>query len=295
MNKITKLDALTPIEEYNGILFKRDDLYLPYSGIVEKLGGGKVRQMQKLMISMNRIKDVKGLITTSSVHSPQSVIVAQVCKDQNIPCIICVGGNRNKLDSSIQKHQSLNVASQLGADIRIVSRLGYDSALMPHAKSIAEETGFDMVKFGINLAQFPEAIIDAIANQVENLPDELDNLIVPVGSGVTFGGILVGLHRFQKNVQNIIGVQISGYNRMETIDDILKMFDIQLQYSFFIDYQYDYTSKVNVRIVDGFDLSVIYEAKAFQYMNQFKKSLSIMDHQKSLFWVIAENNFLYTK
>ena len=35
---------LTPVEEYNGIYYKRDDLYCPWGDV----NGGKVRQAKKL-------------------------------------------------------------------------------------------------------------------------------------------------------------------------------------------------------------------------------------------------------
>lgn len=38
MKKIITLNELTPVEEYNGILFKRDDLYLPFTGELANLG-----------------------------------------------------------------------------------------------------------------------------------------------------------------------------------------------------------------------------------------------------------------
>ena len=40
-------EGLTPVEEYNGIFFKRDDLYAPYGE--DFVTGGKIRQCRDLI------------------------------------------------------------------------------------------------------------------------------------------------------------------------------------------------------------------------------------------------------
>lgn len=246
---------------------------------------------------LNSIKaakpEVKGIITCGSVHSPQSPIVAKVCSDNHVPCIIGIGGNITNLSKTIQTHKSLEVSKKVGAEIRVVSKLGYDKTMMPFVELIAKELNYEIIKFGINLNEYPSAIIDAIANQVQNIPDHLNNLIVPCGSGITFAGILVGIKRFNKKIDNIFVIQISGYDRTKSINEILHKFGIEARYKFFIDYIYEYTKKCRISIASGFDLSVIYEAKAFQYFTNNKSILGIKDTDKSLFWVIGNNNFLY--
>lgn len=52
---IKNKNDLTPIEEYNGIYFKRDDLFMPYDDM--PISGGKVRQMISLV--ENRLVEIK--------------------------------------------------------------------------------------------------------------------------------------------------------------------------------------------------------------------------------------------
>ncbi len=47
MKLIQKAAELTPIEEYDGVLYKRDDLFRPFPD--EELNGGKVRQAINLI------------------------------------------------------------------------------------------------------------------------------------------------------------------------------------------------------------------------------------------------------
>jgi hypothetical protein len=73
------LDALTPIEKHEGVYFKRDDLFRPFSDI--GISGGKIRQCLSLV--ENNLRDIRKyhdatIATAASVHSPQSVIVARV-------------------------------------------------------------------------------------------------------------------------------------------------------------------------------------------------------------------------
>nr|MDA3842788.1 pyridoxal-phosphate dependent enzyme [Candidatus Kapabacteria bacterium] len=258
-------EETTPVEEHNGILFKRDDLFLPYANDQE-LGGGKVRQMKFLMNSiLSNNRSIKGLITCSSVNSPQGLIVAKEAKKNNLPCIVCIGGRNSSPEKAIQNHASIYLAHKAGAEIRTVAQIGYTSILEKRASAIADEKNYYLVQFGINLDEYPEAVIGAIANQVENIPDELDNLIVPVGSGISFAGILVGLKRFNKKVKRVIGIQIAGYDRRKTIDRILDLTDTKANYELYMDKTYPYSKKVNHFISSDLSLNVIYEAKAYKY------------------------------
>ena len=52
---ITNKNDLTPIEEYNGVYFKRDDLFMPFEDM--PISGGKVRQMISLV--EDRLVEIK--------------------------------------------------------------------------------------------------------------------------------------------------------------------------------------------------------------------------------------------
>ena len=86
------LNDLTPIDEYSGILYKRDDLYAPYGD--NFVSGGKVRQCRDLILSnMKHIQENcdNTIATAASIASPQSVIVSRVAKEFGMKSIIGFG------------------------------------------------------------------------------------------------------------------------------------------------------------------------------------------------------------
>ncbi len=121
----------TPIEKYNNIHFKRDDLYKPYSGEFSELGGSKLRQMQMLLQSF--MKEGKfaynGIITYSQTTSIQTLIVAKIAQEYGIKCTIGIGVKSEKLQQSILNNKLLTISQSLGADIVSLSNIGYNSAL----------------------------------------------------------------------------------------------------------------------------------------------------------------------
>ena len=52
----------------------------------------------------------------------------------------------------------------------------------------------------------PKEVFEATAEQVQNIPDELDNLIIPTGVAIQTAGILIGLKRYNKKVNRIVCV-----------------------------------------------------------------------------------------
>ncbi|TAL67466.1 MAG: pyridoxal-phosphate dependent enzyme [Bacteroidetes bacterium] len=294
MELITALSELTPVEEYDGILYKRDDLYLPYEDYNE-LGGGKVRQMQLLYESMkSKNEKITGLITNPvSLSSPQSAIVAKIAKDNNVPCMICIGGKIDSVEETAKRYKPLSLAYQLGAEIKVVAKIGYRNVVTSRVNDIIKENNYEVVNFGINLSDYPDAIIGSTANQVLNLPDYLDNLIIPCGSAITMAGIIVGIEQFKKQVKRIIGTQISGYDRRKYVDSILNKFRINRQYEFIIDTTYPYAKNVKHFINPEFELNVKYESKAVQFFLRNKQQLGIADSDKTLIWIIGNNNFLF--
>ena len=81
-------EGLTPVEEYNGIFFKRDDLYAPYGE--DFVTGGKIRQCRDLIkTNLDYINEECGgtISTASSIHSPQAVIVSKVAEEFGLKSI----------------------------------------------------------------------------------------------------------------------------------------------------------------------------------------------------------------
>ena len=94
---IKKAAELTPIEEYNGILFKRDDLFMPFPN--ENINGGKVRQAINLIhynLGLIRKEYNSKVATSCGIHSPQGMIVSRVAKAYGLGCFVGYGSLSEK-------------------------------------------------------------------------------------------------------------------------------------------------------------------------------------------------------
>lgn len=80
---------LTPINELGGWLFKREDLFQPFPFC--KANGSKLRQ--SIILTEKNIETARnGLITGTSIVSPQGVICAATARYLKVPCKIIYGG-----------------------------------------------------------------------------------------------------------------------------------------------------------------------------------------------------------
>jgi 1-aminocyclopropane-1-carboxylate deaminase/D-cysteine desulfhydrase-like pyridoxal-dependent ACC family enzyme len=269
-----KIDDITPIEEYNNIYYKRDDLYTPF--LPEPLNGGKVRQCITLIQSnLERIKTEHGgvVATITSINSPQGIIVSRVCKEFGLRCIIGVGGqgiNNNKICDEIRKN---------GGEIITLSRMAYDNVLYSKLKDLEKETGsnYFKLKLGINVGESAE-MRDSIANQVVNVPEDTQTIIIPTGSGIIGGSVLYGLKQLGRNHRVII-VQIAGYDRTKTINNICSDYP----YEYIAYDKYPYSKKLKIFITPTFQLDTVYESKGYDWM------LNNIDteKEKTLFWCVG--------
>jgi hypothetical protein len=286
------VDDITPVEEYDGVYYKRDDLYRPFDP--EPLNGGKVRQCITLIQSnLEKIKTVHngGVATETSINSPQGIIISRVCKEFGLKCIIGVGGqgiNNNIICDEIRKN---------GAEIVTLSKMAYSNVLLSKLRDLNKTYNYFIIQFGINVSESTE-IRDYIANQVVNIPDELDNLVIPTGSGICAGAILYGIKKFGKKVKNVWVIQIAGYDRTATINKISGGEPyIYLPYN-----KFPYSKKLKVLIRPDFQLDTVYESKGYHWMinaphtitdYNWKKSIcSNSDHieigdKKTLFWCVG--------
>lgn len=282
-------NKLTPIEIYNKIYFKRDDYFRPFNDI--DINGGKVRQCILLINEMQneiRTKYNSTVATACGMDSPQGLIVTYVAGLYGFKSV-CAYGTSRTAEALLENYKLAGEMKRFGADVRVVTKLGYDSVVYSALKKIQQTEPFYIIKFGLALENHQTAIIDSIANQVQNLPDELDNLIIPAGSCIHGSCILLGLKKYNKKVKNIYIVQVAGYDRTETISKIIYNDNIDLdipEYNFIKYTKHQYHHKLKTKITDEFVLDNIYESKAYDWL------LDNIDYknEKTLFWVVGNCN-----
>ena len=269
---------LTPVEEHNGIYYKRDDLYAPYGDV----NGGKVRQTIEIFEQCNL---GPGVIASTSVHSPSSTIFSRVAKEYDVPCIIAVGGTKPE---NLDKLPMMRLCKHFGAEIRIVAGHGMKTAITARIREIQQENGYYNPDFSKHIYSHPELMF-VNTQQVKNIPDELDVLVVPMGSGIQFANILKGLHEHNKIVKRVIGVHV-GPDRRKLVDSYL--YGEELVWEEKVKYEYELIStnspysKSEIQWVGDIALDDIYEAKAHKWMLN-----NINLDQKILFWCVGKRFF----
>lgn len=277
---------LTPVELHNGVYYKRDDLFAPYSDT--PINGGKVRQCIALV--ENNLEHIRKncdstIATATSIESPQGIIISRVAKEYGLKSIIAIGGGTDA-QKLIDKHRLVRASYDQGSEILAVNKLGYNSVLYSKLKELNQTRKFFIALFGINVDSNFEAILGTTMHQFENIPQDIHTIIVPVGSALMFSAILLAAkqHNFKGK---IIGIQIAGVDRKKTIDDIIskKYFMQRIPYTFVLDKTYKYHTYVKQNIL-GTDIPLdpIYEAKAHEYA--LKNNLLTTG---SLFWVVGNS------
>ena len=268
------INELTPLDEYKGYLLKRDDKF-NLCGI----NGGKVRQCSKLVYdNLDYIRDNcnGGILTAAGLPSPQSVIVSVVAKYFGLKCVVTVPYYPDHLKDFNRVNVSL--AQKLGSTIYGVGNPNISGPEMD-AKKLVQELGYFQIKFGMN----GRDVMKTVSNQVENIPDDLENLVCIAGSGLSCLGVMMGIKKFNKKVKNVYAIYLSDYMNKnkkmwydklsdeEKYDGTLHMIKSEIPY------------QMKYKIDDGFKFDLTYESKAWDWMiKNIKPSLD------TLFWIVGK-------
>lgn len=252
----------TPIESYKGILLKRHDKF-----ILGETNGGKLQQALRLV--EDNLKDIKTIynnqvICSCSIKSPQSAIISEVCKKYKIDCNIVTY-------KTLKPNRNLSIAHN-GAKIYGL-KSGYNSVIEHYARELSKKLN----GFYINMGFASKEAVDSNIYETYNLPDDLDYLVVTIGSAMNFISILKGIKRFDKKVKNIIGIIVG-----KSPEKILSIYKDLPEHTL-IKSPYKYGQEINI---DSYFFDPIYEAKGYEWL---MKNIDI-EKNKVLFWVIGKRN-----
>lgn len=278
--------ALTPVMSAGGVLFKRDDLFRPFP--FSKMNGSKLRQCM-MLCHKNAKSAARCLITGTSILSPQGAIVAATARHLGVPCYIYYGGTTP--ENIIKQKYPLH-AAQLGAHVIIGSQCGRTNVLNAMAQRKAEETGGFVIRYGFDLRNNLDCFVESVAQQVQNIPDNLRDLVIVVGSSITLIGVLYGIALYGKNIENIWGVGCAP-NRLEKIKDYASMIEDELKIALPLDRLhyidafntikgYKYENEYHDIQFNDIKFHPRYEAKAFLWMSRY---LQPPRDEKTLFWI----------
>ena len=283
---------LTPVERIGDYWFKRDDLFAPFTDI--PVNGGKVRQCSRLLNEAHDriVKDFNSTVVIgTSISSSMGILAARIAREHGFRCVVFVGGTN--MDSILERPKKYalqtNVLS-VGGELNTDAKLGDYSTLDVQIAKWTESNGpAFQVKYSQNLVDYPDSILWSIAEQVQNLPDNLDVLLVPCGACITLSGILMGLEKYGKKVGKVIGVQIAGYDRTDDIESYLGPNHFPYVYFPSKDFPYRKLLKIDY---NGLELDWVYEAKAFWYMENYLKAT--VAGKNVCVWVVGNSNLVRT-
>lgn len=287
---------LTPVELHNGVYYKRDDLFAPYSDT--PINGGKARQCIALV--ENNLEYIRRdcnntIATASSIESPQGLITARVAREYGLKSILAVGGGI-EADKLVARHSLLKATKEAGCEIRAVNKLGYTSVLYSKLLEMQKLEKFFIALFYTNLDKNFDSIISTTTKQTYNLPlDKINTIVVPVGGALMYSGILIGLIEqgwLKQKGNRCIGIQIANTGRKDTIDGILskRFFMQRYSYELLLDPTYAYTKHVKLNIPNtDISLDPIYESKAYEYAI---KNGILKNDGTCLYWIVGNSSLV---
>ncbi len=281
-NNPLDINFVSPVQEQGGVFYKRDDLFVPFG--LGGVNGGKCRQTFHLIRqNWDYLQQAFNgqLITTSSVYSTSGVILAAYAHRLGLKSILAVGGTK---PDTIDKHHMMRLAKAYGCDVRIVCGTGMSGPLKKRLTGICETEKVFNAVFSDNVEDQQRALLDPISAQVVNLPDDLDNLVVPVGTGIHMLAIMRGLQQHGKTVKRIIGCHV-GPDRRKKIDGYLAPLEWQNPpYEMAaLNLKTAYAKACVENMPDGDPLDEIYEAKTHVWM---RENLDLKN-EKTLLWIVG--------
>ena len=222
---------LTPVEKIGNTYFKREDKFAPlgYGGI----NGSKLRQCIWLVDEYVKTgKNPVGIISGTSVKSPQLPMGSAVAEHYNLNSIHVIGATKPAI---AHKHENVAMATWFNAKFYVNPNIAYNPVLQRKVKELLENDDrlkdYFYLEYGITLDHKtnPSNRVERFhyigSEQVRNIPDNIENLIIPAGSCNSCTSILYGIARFKpKSIKNIYLIGI-GPNKIDFIEERLDIIE----------------------------------------------------------------------
>lgn len=310
----------TPIEEVKGIRFKREDKFAPLG--YGNINGSKMRQCLWLVDSWVKDKNINGVVSGSVVGSPQHPFISAICKHYGIESLIATPAK------DVKTHSNLAMAEEFGATFH-KTKIGYARALQSISFKLAKELdNYEVLETNItvdeklNPPQRIEAFHKIGSRQTENIPDDIETLLIPVGSANSVVSVLYGLAmNMPKSLKTIVmfGIGNNGsYNlqyiphRLETIGRVInRNINSNFDFSTFSDsadilsFLEEKNDGVKVELFNlnamgyceysdmmpyrwgNIDFHPRYEGKIMNWIEENPEEMKPYWNDKSLFWIVG--------
>ena len=250
---------LSPVEKLGGLYWKREDLFAPlgYNGI----NGSKLRVCIWLVSEAVK-QGATGIAHGAVTGSPQHPMTACIAKHFGLPVVDCIG-TKNPED-----HDMLQAAADMGTTFRPFNP-GYAATLNSKALELTqtEFPGYFHLETNITVdqAKNPPSRVEAFhkvgSAQVQNIPDDVETMIIPAGSCNSVTSVLYGIAQYRpKNLKRLVLMGIGSfgssdpnyiYDRMRTIEDGL---EDKMKIASLFKPNYQYRPDANQDIIDRYGI-----------------------------------------
>jgi len=314
---------LTPVEEIGDLLFKREDKFAPLG--YGAINGSKLRQCIWLICEYTKTHpNPVGVLSGASVKSPQLPMGTAVARHFGLDSIHVIGGTSEK---AACRRENVAIATWLGARF-FLNPIGYNPALQSRVRKLRESRkelrDYYILEYGITIDRGAsdervEAFHRLGAQQVRNIPKDVETLLLPAGScnscvSILYGTSLFPLPSLRKVVLFGIGPNRLEWieNRLATIEkvsgrEILGQFRREYRHNPDEQRQYDpggsppytlvhhdlhttgyatYQDEMPFRY-GGVELHPTYEGKIFHYMKDHPEEFQPLIRGRALFWNVG--------
>lgn len=292
MVAITDPNELTPVELRNGRHYKREDLHRN-----EKYGvnGAKFRACRHLMTKAVN-EGAMAVVSASSVLSPQAAMAGVLAEELGLDCTLLFGATK---EETAPKHVSVRIALEAGATMNLESKVAYNPVIQKAGNLLAKKLGAWQLPYGITTpgdapAEEVEAFLQVGGAQVANLPEGIETLVIPFGSGNTAAGVLYGLWHvaMPDSLKRVVLVGV-GPDRLSWVKSRLDYVGIPVdQFSFDIVHMplhgwfADYGDKMP-ETVDDIVMHPTYEGKVVRFLNGSDLDWWHERDGKTCFWIVG--------
>lgn len=291
MVAVTDPNELTPVELRNGRYYKREDLHRN-----EKYGvnGAKFRACRHLMQKAVD-EGATAVVSASSVLSPQAAMAGVLAEELGLECTLLFGATRP--DSAV-KHVSVRIGVEAGAQLNTDSKVAYNPVIQRAGNLLSKELGAWQLPYGITTpsdapAEDVEAFLAVGGAQVMNLPQDIETLVIPFGSGNTAAGVLYGLwHNYCPDLKRVVLVGV-GPDRLAWVRSRLDYVGIPIdQFSFEIEHMplhgwyADYGDRMP-ETADDIVMHPTYEGKVVRYLNEMGPEWWTARDGKTCMWIVG--------
>ena len=260
-----KDNDLTPVENRDGLWYKREDLFSGPLGV----NGSKYRAWDNYIRRLPE-QGYESLVVGGSVKAPT-------------------------VEKAL-KHPTVRVAREAGALITPIA-VGYNPALQAAARRIADFEEGCWYLATPDPSEAPESdvreFMRPVADQTANLPDEVETLLLPFGSGITGASVLWGLHDNRpSNLKRVVLFEI-GPDRKPWVRSRLARLGREMTprgvelvavplHPLWAEYR-DTMKETR----DGIVFHPTYEGKVVRYLDACKSPWWVERDGKTAFWIVG--------